>query len=133
MDVVDVIRFEDMVLNVYSHPSTEEPCFRLKDIDSVKILDEIEADEFFKCEGEIYLTEMGLYNVLAHQNSPKARIWRRVIFEQLRSHRLFNHLSMSEQFEDWQEEADKYYIDEETGKLMMSITVEGGDVIQVPA
>ena len=39
---------------------------------------------------------------------------------------------ISEQFEDWDHRADAIYFDEETGMLMRSVTVPGGDVEQVP-
>ena len=40
--------------------------------------------------------------------------------------------NISEQFEDWDHRADAIYFDEETGMLMRSVTVPGGDVEQVP-
>lgn len=133
MEVIDHISFRGLNIDVYDHPDFHEPYFRLKDFADVYELENIEHDEWSKIDGEIYVNEIGLYNILAHQNSDEARLWRRVIFERLRGSRLENSLDISDQFYDWEEEASAYYIDEETGKLMKSVTVEGGDVIQVPA
>ncbi len=132
MEVIDHISFRGLMIDVYDHPDFHEPYFRLKDFADVHELENIEHDEWSKIDGEIYVNEIGLYNILAHQNSDEARLWRRVIFEQLRGHRLDADNSMSDEFNFWDEMCD-YYIDEETGKLMKSVTVAGGDVIQVPA
>lgn len=132
MEVIDHISFRGLMIDVYDHPDFHEPYFRLKDFADVHELENIEHDEWSKINGEIYVNEIGLYNILAHQNSDEARLWRRVIFEQLRGHRLDAGNSMSDEFNFWDEMCD-YYIDEETGKLMKSVTVAGGDVIQVPA
>lgn len=132
MEVIDHISFRDLSIDVYDHPDFHEPYFRLKDFADVHELENIEHDEWSKIDGEIYVNEIGLYNILAHQDSDSARMWRRVIFEQLRGHRLDAGNSMSDEFNFWDEMCD-YYIDEETGKLMKSVTVAGGDVIQVPA
>lgn len=132
MEVIDHISFRGLSIDVYDHPDFHEPYFRLKDFADVHELENIEHDEWSKIDGEIYVNEIGLYNILAHQNSDEARLWRRVIFEQLRGHRLDAGNSMSDEFDFWDEMCD-YYIDEETGKLMKSVTVAGGDVIQVPA
>lgn len=39
---------------------------------------------------------------------------------------------MAEQFQDWDDAAESIYFDEETGMMMQSVTVAGGDVEQVP-
>lgn len=132
MEIIDNIRFRSLDINVYDHPTFHEPYFKLKEFANVHELEYIEHDEWCKYENEIYVNEIGLYNVLAHQNSENARLWRRIIFEQLRGHRLDVGESMSEEFGFWDEMCD-YYIDENTGKMMKSVTVAGGDVIQVPA
>ena len=41
-------------------------------------------------------------------------------------------LTIEGQFEEWDAIADTLYIDPETGILMESITLPGGDVEQVP-
>jgi hypothetical protein len=41
-------------------------------------------------------------------------------------------LNVVEQFEEWDRELDTLYWDEETQTLMQSVTVQGGDVEQVP-
>lgn len=40
--------------------------------------------------------------------------------------------NIAEQFEEWDHAMDNIYFDEETGQLMQSVTVPGGDVIQIP-
>ena len=40
--------------------------------------------------------------------------------------------NIAEQFEEWNHALDNIYFDEETGKLMQSVTVQGGDVEQIP-
>ena len=40
--------------------------------------------------------------------------------------------NITEQFEEWDHAMDNIYFDEETGQLMQSVTVPGGDVIQIP-
>lgn len=156
MKVVGELRFNNVILPIYNDKN--EPLFCTKDIlqmidfgGSVKdfntwIMSEqygyIENDEFFivpyddqneKDMISIYVTEFGLYNLLAHDRSQAATLWRRVIFEQLKKYREENGLDISEMFEQWDEMANDYYIDEFTGKLMKSVTVAGGDVIQVEA
>ena len=39
--------------------------------------------------------------------------------------------NIAEQFEEWDHAMDNIYFDEETGQLMQSVTVPGGDVIQI--
>lgn len=132
MEVIDNIRFRGLNIDVYDHPVYHEPYFKLKDFGKVYELEFIEHDEWCKYDNEIYVNEIGLYNVLAHQDSEDARLWRRVIFEQLRGERISHQEMMSEEFSCWEDNCD-YYIDPDTGKMMRSVTVEGGDVIQVPA
>lgn len=79
-----------------------------------------------------FLTESGLYSVLAQSRKPVARAWRRVIAEELIALRRSRGKNISEQFEDWGHMADTIYFDEVTGRLMRSVTVPGGDVEQVP-
>lgn len=131
MEVIDNIRFRGLQANVYEHPVLKEPYFKLKEFANVHELESIEHDEWCKIDGEIYVNEIGLYNILAHQDSEDARLWRRVIFEQLRGNRLLYNETLSKEFGIWDDLCD-YFIDEETGKLMKSVTVEGGDVEQVP-
>lgn len=131
MEVIDNIRFRGLNIDVYDHPDYHEPYFKLKDFSNVNELENIEHDEWAKIDGDIYVNEIGLYNILAHQDTDDARLWRRVIFEQLRGNRIQYQETMSDEFGIWDDMCD-YYIDEETGKLMKSVTVQGGDVIQVP-
>ena len=78
------------------------------------------------------VTELGLYNVLSQSRKPIARKWRRVVHSNLVMMRRNNKLTIDGQFEEWDAMLDDLYIDPETGILMQSITVRGGDVEQVP-
>lgn len=79
-----------------------------------------------------FITETGLYNVLSQSRKPIARAWRRVIHEELIQLRKTRGMNVIQQFEDWDSKADSIYFDEETGMLMQSVTVPGGDVEQIP-
>lgn len=79
-----------------------------------------------------FITETGLYNILAQSRKPVARAWRRVVHEELIALRRNRGKNISEQFEDWDHQADAIYFDEHSGMLMRSVTVPGGDVEQVP-
>lgn len=128
------IRFGNRILDVYYiDQDSDDPIFKLKDIGvNANILEKLEADEYFKTNGEMYVTELGLYNILSQLDTRNARLWRRVVHEQLIQLRKEKGYTVSEQFDEWDEMANDYYFDEETGRLMKSVTVEGGDVIQVP-
>ena len=39
---------------------------------------------------------------------------------------------MLEQFQEWDHKLDDIYFDEETGMMMQSVTLPGGDVDQIP-
>ena len=79
-----------------------------------------------------FVTENGLYNILAQSRMELARAWRRVVHDELINMRKEKGLNISEQFEEWDHAMDNIYFDEDTGRLMQSVTVPGGDVIQVP-
>ena len=130
------IKFGDIDIPVYYDGNLDNPIFKFKDLKlPVKMLERIEADEWFKSlsDGDLYVTELGLYDLLSIDDSNNARLWRRVVHEQLIELRKAKEYNMTEQFEEWEELASAYYIDEETGRMMKSVTVEGGDVVQVPA
>lgn len=78
------------------------------------------------------MTETGLYNVLSQSRKPIARAWRRIIHEELITLRKTRGKNIAEQFEDWDNQADTIFFDEETGMMMQSVTVAGGDVEQIP-
>ena len=61
-----------------------------------------------------------------------ARSWRRVVHDELINMRKEKGRNITEQFEEWDHAMDNIYFDEETGQLMQSVTVPGGDVIQIP-
>lgn len=147
MEIVGTIKFMDHSLSVYS--SLDEPLFRASDIATAieysdgnvwKMLEMCEADEKLNLPMVVagqrrsvsFVTEMGLYNVLSQSRKPIARAWRRIVHEELIQLRKMRGMNIAQQFEDWDRQADNIYFDEETGMLMQSITVAGGDVEQIP-
>ena len=146
-NVVGTITFDKKVLNVYR--SLGDPLFRASDVANMidysegntwKMLELCEQDEKLNLPIVVagqrrqvsFITEHGLYNILSQSRKPIARKWRRVIHDELIRLRKSRGFDISQQFEAWDHEADSIYFDEETGMLMQSVTVQGGDVIQVP-
>ena len=144
---VGTISFDNKLLNVYS--DLDEPIFKAIDVANMidysdgnawKMLEMCEADEKLTLPMVVagqrrsvsFVTEHGLYNILAQSRKPIARKWRRIIHDELIRLRRARGKDVVEQFKDWDHELDSIYFDEETGMLMQSITVQGGDVIQVP-
>lgn len=144
--IVGMIRLDNTSIPVYE--SLDESLFRVDDILKIidvpkeKILDVIalcEGDEIFMLPrddddpySDAYATEAGLYDILSQARNPTARKWRRVIIKELIKLRRSRGYNIIDQFDEWGHELDSLYFDEETGVLMESITVPGGDVIQVP-
>lgn len=145
--VVGSIKFDKKILDVYS--SLNEPLFRASDVAAMidysdgntwKMLEMCEWDEKLNLPMVVggqkrsisFITETGLYNVLSQSRKPTARKWRRIIHEELVNLRKARGKDIMQQFEEWDHELDTLYIDEDTGILMQSVTVQGGDVIQVP-
>lgn len=148
MDVVGSIRLGNNILNVYS--SLDEPLFKAGDVASLieysdgnvwKLMELCEEDERLKLpmvvagqtRSIIFVTESGLYNILSQSRKQIARAWRKVIHNELINLRKGRGKNIVEQFEDWNHEIDDIYFDPDTGAMMRSVTVQGGDVIQVPA
>jgi prophage antirepressor-like protein len=147
MEIVGTVKFMDHSLSVYS--SLDEPLFKASDVAAAidysdgnawKMLEMCEADEKLNLPLVVagqrrsvsFITETGLYNVLSQSRKPIARAWRRVIHEELIQLRKTRGMNIIQQFEDWDSKADSIYFDEETGMLMQSVTVPGGDVEQIP-
>ena len=147
INVVGTIKFDNRLLSVYS--SLEEPLFNASDVASMidysdgntwKMLEMCEDDEKLKLPMVVagqrriisFVTERGLYNILSQSRKPIARKWRRIIHDELIRLRKSRGKDIVEQFEDWDHELDTIFFDEETGRLMQSVTIPGGDVIQVP-
>jgi prophage antirepressor-like protein len=145
--VVGTISFDNKLLNVYS--SLDEPIFRASDVAEMinysdgntwKMLEMCEKDEKLNLPLVVagqrrsvsFVTEHGLYNILSQSRKPIARKWRRVIHDELIRLRKSRNKNVVEQFEDWDHALDDIYWDEETQTLMQSVTVQGGDVEQVP-
>ena len=147
MEAVGTLKFQNHILDVYR--DLDDPLFRATDVadlfeygsDNIwNVLQHCEEDEKLKLPMIVagqkrnvsFITETGLYNILAASRKPLARAWRRVINEELIALRRSRKKDVSEQFEDWDHQADDIFFDEETGRLMRSVTVQGGDVEQVP-
>lgn len=147
MEIVGTVVFMEHFLPVYK--SLDAPLFKASDIASLidysegnvwKMLEMCEADEKLNLPLVVagqrrsvsFVTETGLYNVLSQSRKPIARAWRRIIHEELINLRKSRGKNVSEQFEDWDHQADSIYFDEETGILMQSVTTVGGDVEQIP-
>lgn len=147
LEIVGNVKFDNILLDVYS--SLDNPLFRASDIANIieyspgntwKMLELCEHDEKMTLPVMIsgqrrivnFVTERGLYNILEQSRKPIARKWRRVINDELITLRKSRGKNIIEQFEDWDHALDDIYFDEETGMLMQSVTVAGGDVIQTP-
>ena len=147
MEIVGNIRFMDHILPVYD--SLDEPLFKASDVANIieysdgnvwKMLEMCEADEKLNLPLVVagqrrlvsFVTETGLYNVLSQSRKPIARAWRRIVHTELIDLRKTRGKDVAEQFEDWDRLADNIFFDEETGMMMQSVTVPGGDVEQIP-
>ena len=141
------IKFDNRLLDVYS--SLDQPLFKASDIANIldygigntwNMLELCEADEKLKLPVLVsgqrrqtnFVTERGLYNILEQSRKPTARKWRRIINDELINLRRARNYNIVQQFEKWDHELDNIYFDEDTGMIMQSVTVQGGDVEQVP-
>ena len=79
-----------------------------------------------------WVTEVGLYNILSQESGPLCRKWRRVVHDEIVKTRRQRGLDIIAKFDEWDGMLDTLYFNEETGILMQSVTVPGGDVDQVP-
>ena len=147
VQIVDTITFGGVGLDVYS--SVDVPLFRVTDIAALigysdgngwNLLELCEEDEKLNLPLLVagqkrkvsFVTELGLYNILAQSRKPMARKWRRIVHQDLIRMRKEQGRTIVEQFDEWNHELDALYIDEITGIMMQSVTVEGGDVNQIP-
>ena len=145
--IVGTITFDKRQLDVYS--SLDEPIFRAIDVAKMidysegntwKMLEMCEEDEKLNLPMVVagqrrsvsFVTETGLYNVLSQSRKPIARKWRRVIHDEIIKLRKARGLDIIQKFDEWDHALDDLYFDDETGILMRSVTVQGGDVEQVP-
>lgn len=146
-NIVGIIKFDNKILSVYS--DLDNPLFKASDVASMieysdgntwKMLEMCEYDEKLNLPMVVagqrrnisFVTENGLYNILSQSRKPIARKWRRVIHNELIEIRRSRDMTVVDQFDEWDHALDDIYFDEEIGMLMQSVTVQGGDVIQVP-
>ena len=145
--VVDQLSFDGKRLDIYS--SLDVPIFKLSDIATTigysegnawSLLELCEDHEKLNLRMVVagqnrnisFVTETGLYNILAQSRMPLARKWRTIILNELVVLRKSRNKNIVEQFDDWDRVSDTLYLDPETGIMMQSVTVAGGDVEQVP-
>ena len=145
--VVGTISFDKKDLDVYV--SLDNPLFKALDVAKMidysdgntwKMLEMCEEDEKLNLPMVVagqrrtvsFVTETGLYNILSQSRKPIARKWRRIIHDELIRLRRSRNMNVVEQFEEWDHELDTLYYDEETDTVMRSVTVQGGDVEQIP-
>ena len=146
-NIVGTITFDNKLLDVYS--SLNVPIFKASDIANMigysdgnvwKLLNLCEEDEKLTLPLVVagqrrsvsFVTETGLYNILSQSRKPIARKWRRVVHDELIRLRKARGFDILKQFDAWDHELDSLFFDEATGILMQSVTVQGGDVEQVP-
>jgi prophage antirepressor-like protein len=147
LTVIGTIEFSDRRLDVYQ--SLENPIFRVTDIANLieysegnawKLSQLCEEDEKLNLPMVVagqtrqvaFVTELGLYNILSQSRKLIARQWRRVVHSELVRIRKERNMNIVDQFEEWDDLLDTVYWDEERGMLMQSVTVQGGDVEQIP-
>ncbi len=147
MEIVGQIKFDGYTLDVYN--DLDVPFFLAVEVaklidysagNTAEMLRVLEPDEHLlvtlQRSGQRrqvrMLSEIGLYNILSQSRKPIARKWRRIIHSNLVRMRRNNRLTIDKQFEEWDAMLDDLYIDPETGILMRSVTVRGGDVEQIP-
>ncbi len=147
MEKVGKLTFGGRIINVYA--SLEQPLFRASEIADLieysdgntwRLLELCEADEKLNLPIVVsgqkrtvsFVTETGLYNILSQSRKQIARAWRRIIHNELIRLRRSRGYDVVAQFDEWDQELETLYFDEDTGTLMQSVTVQGGDVIQVP-
>lgn len=142
MDIVGHISYGELNLDVYE--SMDEPHFKVLDISQAlgyrydeTNIDKLSAKaESFEVTIDIgtepptyYVTETGLYNLLAQSKKPIAKTWRQVIFKELIKLRKEKELKIDSWF-DYLDEMSDIFCDED-GVWWKSVTVAGGDVEQV--
>ena len=146
MNVVGSLVFDDMTLDIYS--SLDVPLFKVSDVAKLigyssgnnwNLLELCEAHEKLQLSIVVagqnrkvsFVTVTGLYNILSQSRMDVARKWRSIILNDLVVLRKEKGMDIVEQFENWDRLSDTLFIDEETGVMMRSVTVAGGDVIQI--
>lgn len=147
MEIIGHIKFKNCVIPVYG--DLDKPLFRASDVADLveygegnvwNLVRMCEEDEHLTLpivvagqrRSVTFITETGLYNILSQSRKPLARAWRRVVHEELIALRRSEGKNIAEKFDEWDHQADNIYFDEDHGCLMRSITIQGGDVIQVP-
>ena len=144
---VGFVSFDGITIDVYN--SLDEPIFKVVDVATAidipeekfwSVISMCESDEIVLMPtamddngfARIYITESGLYNVLSQSQEVLARKWRRVIIKELIRLRKEDDMDIVEQFDEWDNMLDDIYFDEDRKEFMASVTIQGGDVIQVP-
>lgn len=144
--LVGEIRLRNRCLPVYN--SLDEPLFKAADIANIleysygnvsRLVSTTEEDERLELltvvggqrRRAVFVTEKGLYDILSQSRMEFARAWRSVVHDELIGLRKSRGLDIEEQFVYWDLAMNDIFFDEETGEIYRSVTVPGGDVIQV--
>lgn len=107
-------------------------------IESCDIPSKYNTSRARKTQDMLAVNELGIYEALFASKRLEARQlrrWTATVLQRLRTHvglQGYEVMKMTEQEvqDDIDHFLDTIFYDEETGKLMMSVTVQGGDVIQ---
>lgn len=147
VEVVGAINFDGISVPVYE--DLNEPLFRIQDVARMLSYQPLNANHLLKfCEkweqqvcityigGQRrrcnFITEKGIYNILAQSRCVTARKWRQVVFDQLIEMRKNAGRNIEDQFSEYaranESNMDDEWFDEDTGKWMYACTVPGGDV-----
>lgn len=150
MELVGAIYYRDAEVEVYG--SLDKPWFLVTDIAKAidygvskahQLIEHVEPFEQLLAKVDRsgqkremwFVTESGLYNILAQSRKPIARTWRQVIFQELIKLRQERGMNVEEWFAYLDASTDIFYdetANNDKGQWFMSITVEGGDVEQIP-
>lgn len=145
MKIVGKIEFDRRVLPVWY--DVNEPLFKAVDVarlldyscgktyDMMKLVEEDEKTPLLipgQSGQTWFISELGLYNLLSQSRKPIARKWRRVIHTQLIEIRKKRSMDIMQQFSEWDMMVEGLYFDEDTGILMQSVNLPGGDADVVP-
>ena len=125
IEKVGEIKFDEKILDVYS--SMDEPLFIAYEVAEMFGYNDVLEIEGL-CEKDEYIIKFTMLD----GEKAAARKWRKIIHSQLIRMRRAMKYDISDQFDDWNNQLDDLYYDEEKDLLMMSVTLPGGDVEQIP-
>lgn len=136
-DVCDALNLKSKHVSQRLHPEMME---RVKVNVSDAVSNDLRSRGENKSRWMLVVNEIGIYEALftsRRLEARKFRIWTATVLQKLRSYvGLQGYEALRLTDKDIQDEIDSIldvlYYDEETERLMISVTVQGGDVDQVP-